>query len=883
MDCKFYRSWKGRRSLFIIVFVVSLVLGGCATSGTTKRGELGEKIVDGKAFISEISTTAQQNTVQVLIKASEPLAYTAVKHLFPPGVVLYFPGTDIKGMKGSYRPRVDLIKEIKVVNIKGKKEPSSRIEIIAKEDLPYEVIKENNNILVRFQKPFPSEKSSVETKTYSMENRGKGARSFASRGSQRERLPVTERAKAELVPATILLDVAHATFEKSTRIHVKGNGTISNYKTFKLYNPPRIVFDIFDIRSSLGSKSVQVNDSYVDKIRLATYPNRVRMVLDTKEAYLSSFVDEPVADGLIVHVGNELPPVKDRTAEFRPKRPAWVNKIDFEMLKDGRSRILVRTTREVRYQILKSSDKKIMLQLFNTKMPSYYQRPLITMRFRSAVDKIVPMQAKDRDTALIAVELREAVPFRLGQEGNMYLLTFEASSVPPKPIPGVGPNEIRPFKKEVGVEPGKERIEAPKGTERVSRLSEKRYTGQKISLDFHDADIRNVIRILTDISGQNIVIDPDVSGRITLRLKEVPWDQVLDFILKTNKLDKVVEGNIIRIARLSTLREEQEAIKAKEQAKDSADPLYTEYIPVNYAKASDIKNRLENIKSERGTVSVDDRTNMIIMKDIKKALNEAKELIKKLDIPTPQVLIEARIVEVTTSFSRELGIQWGGQFGEISQPSYPHGHYEGIFGDAGGNNYVVNLPISATYGGLGFTFGRIAGAGGTTLMLDARLLAMQSRGEAKIISSPRILTLDNKEAYIEQGTSIPYQKEEEGTISVSFVEAVLKLTVTPHITPDNRVSLKINAKKDSPDWANAVSGTPAIDKKEADTELLVNDGDTIVIGGIIKKNKEWTEAGLPWLSRIPILGWLFKSKLSHHGSSELLIFITPKIIRLGQV
>ena len=419
------------------------------------------------------------------------------------------------------------------------------------------------------------------------------------------------------------------------------------------------------------------------------------------------------------------------------------------------------------------------------------------------------------------------------------------------------------------------------------------FTGQKISLDFQDADIRDVFRILHEISGKNFVIGDDVKGRVTLKLDNVPWDQVLQLITKMNRLGTIEEGNIVRIATLTTLEAEKKALESHIEAeknalkaKEELEPLTTEYIPINYSDAADMLEHLEDVRSERGRLSFDGRTNMIIMTDVLSKIDRAKEVVKKLDVVTRQVLIEARIVEASTNFAREIGIQWGGDYMTL-RGSGTLGGVWGLKGPLGTEdnpdaNYVVNMPAAGPSSGIEFGFQRFSG-GLTSLTLNAILTAMEVQGELKIISSPKILTLDNKEAYIKQGQSIPYTKDEEGTISTEFVDAVLSLTVTPHVTMDDRIALKVLATKDEPDFSQtSVEGEPLIDTKEANTELLVNNGETIVIGGIIKENQSYEEQAVPWLSQMPVLGWLFKAHSRATDRRELLIFITTTIVKLEE-
>jgi len=371
---------------------------------------------------------------------------------------------------------------------------------------------------------------------------------------------------------------------------------------------------------------------------------------------------------------------------------------------------------------------------------------------------------------------------------------------------------------------------------------------------------------------------------------------VLDLVLKMNKLGKLVDNNVIRIATNKTLEEEEktrqsmkklamEGVKEKRQL----EPFITEYISVNYSDADkevlplikDLLTKDRGDSKEKATVSVDKRTNMVIITDTAEVVRKSKELIEKLDRVTPQVVIEARIVEATANFSKEIGTQWGSNVGIQNTASNagigPEKGYN-IFGGTYGYNMAVNLPLTASAGSLGFNFMRIAG---TPFSLDAKLLAMESQGDLKIISSPKVLTLDNKKAIIKQGVRYPYLKADaSGNTTITFEDVDLSLEVTPHVTPDNRISMVIVIMKK--DLADKINALDSFTNKEARTELLINDGETVVIGGISKQTETLSKTAVPGLSNIPILGWLFKAKSDSERKEELLIFITPRIVQLEQ-
>lgn len=423
----------------------------------------------------------------------------------------------------------------------------------------------------------------------------------------------------------------------------------------------------------------------------------------------------------------------------------------------------------------------------------------------------------------------------------------------------------------------------PKAEKKEEIASQENYTGRKISLDFQNAEISNVLRLLADVSGFNIVISDDVTGKISLKLINVPWDQALDIVLKMHNLGQVREGNIIRVALVANITKQQDDEARAKEAKIKAEDLVTEVVYVNYAKAEDLAESLKKNLSPRGDITIDKRTNTMIVKDIKRNLNDILALVKTLDTRTPQVQIEARIVQADTTFAQSLGIQWGVGFSGISSNN--------VFGIQGINtgsgaqpgfgvvapDFAVNLPAvpGFTAPSVGFNFGRFTN---NPINLDLRLSAGELNGLTKTISSPKITTLDNVKAKIEQGESIPFQTTSQQGTQTTFIDANLTLEVTPHITSDQSIIMKVKAARNSVGSASGPAG-PSILKKEAMTEVLVKDGETTVIGGIFVDENINTSTGIPLLSRIPILGWLFKSETKRDTRNELLIFITPRIIK----
>jgi type IV pilus assembly protein PilQ len=419
-------------------------------------------------------------------------------------------------------------------------------------------------------------------------------------------------------------------------------------------------------------------------------------------------------------------------------------------------------------------------------------------------------------------------------------------------------------------------------------VSQKQFTGRKMSLDFQGANVASVLRLIADTAGINMVFGKDVDGQVTMQLKDIPWDQALNIVLKTNGLGIKKEGGVYRIAKLSILQQEEEDRMAVKRSQEKAEDLERTILYINYANADDIKGVLEELLSPRGKIDVDERTNTIIVKDIHAVIVEAHEVVKKLDLATPQVSIEARIVEARTNFAKELGIQWGGRYNASPTTGNPTGldfpHTVGLVGSAdSANNFAVNLPAGnftgkVPTGGIGLTLGSLT----NSLFLDVRLSALEESGEAKVIASPRVTTLDNQEAVIKQGDEIPYQSTSanEGT-KTEFKEALLQLKVTPHITTNRKIILNIVASKDTPNFDRAINGQPPISKQEASTQVLLANEETTVIGGIYSISEEKSRSSIPGLSRIPWLGALFKTHGNTTDRRELLLFITPRIVDEG--
>jgi type IV pilus assembly protein PilQ len=412
-----------------------------------------------------------------------------------------------------------------------------------------------------------------------------------------------------------------------------------------------------------------------------------------------------------------------------------------------------------------------------------------------------------------------------------------------------------------------------------------RYTGNPVSLDFQGADLRAVLRTFSEISGLNVVIDPTIQGAVDVALKDVPWDQALDIILRANKLGYVVDGTIVRIAPLAVLADEEVQRRKLSDEQALAGDLRVLTRSLSYARAEDLQKLLtQTVLSQRGSVQFDQRTNTLIINDLADRLERAAGLITTLDRPEPQVEIEARIVQTSRDFARSLGVQWGfgakatTALGNTLPTSFPNqGEIGGRTGaEQGAVGNVVNMGVNAATSAIGLALGSVNGA----VNVDVALSALERTGQGRILSTPRVSTQNNVEAEITQGVQIPIQTVANNTVTVSFRDAALTPRVTPQITATNTVIMRISVENASPDFSRAINGIPPIDTQRALTQVLVGDGQTAVIGGIYVSREQASQDRTPGLHRIPLLGWLFQRNETQDESRELLIFITPKIQRL---
>jgi len=403
---------------------------------------------------------------------------------------------------------------------------------------------------------------------------------------------------------------------------------------------------------------------------------------------------------------------------------------------------------------------------------------------------------------------------------------------------------------------------------------DKQYQGRRISLDFKDADIGNILRLIAEVSDLNVIAGQEVTGKVTIRLVDVPWDQALDVILLTKGLGFIRIGNILRIAPVDTLKQEREARLQERRSREKLEDLVVKLQPVNFAKAKDVSALVKRLLSTRGSVNVDDRTNTLIIKDIPSVIHEATALVKAVDTQTPQVLIEAKIVEASLTFSRGLGAVWGVGW---SAPTDSTGTVRPalVGGGSQSNNFIASNAISAATGLMNLG---ILGLN-DKLQLDLQLQASEENDQGKVISSPRVVTLDNQPAVIKQGVAIKFTEATADKLTTTFVDAVLQLKVTPHITANRSIIMKLAVSKNAPSLSATDGSVVGINKNETTTEAILRDGETMVLGGIYTVDSGRTQSKVPFLADIPILGSAFKNLQLHDERKELLVFVTPRVVQ----
>jgi type IV pilus assembly protein PilQ len=662
------------------------------------------------------------------------------------------------------------------------------------------------------------------------------------------------------------------------------DGEVARFEVIELSNPPRLALDLYGV--SKAPRAAAPLSGAFRQARFGKDAGKVRVVLDAT-AELPK-VDVRRVKGGIAVIPAERAATRERVAaavglervEARPQgdaaEPADITDLRFSQA-GGTARIEL--SGKAAHAVQRPDARTLVLTLKSARLARRLERSLDASAFKGPVAMLSAFNQPAGD-AKVVLSLRTDSKDALAETPSGLAWTVTSGALPPEPA----------HTSSAAAAAAGFTAEAPSYA--LSGAPQKReYTGRRITLDFHDIDIRNLLRLIADVSKKNIVVADDVQGKVTVSLRNVPWDQALDLVLKTKGLDKEEMGNVIRIAKIEDIAKEQQARAEAAKARAPLIPLKVRIIPVNFARSNDVAGRVKDVLTDRGTVTTDERTNVLIVKDTQEALARAEGLVRNLDTEIPQVRIESRIIEAQSNFNKAIGVQWGGNAAFTQATGNPTGlFFPGNVGSAGASgggptqgvsanpNYAVNLPAAIGQGqggGIGFTFGSVGGA----FNLNLRLSALENSGVVKTISAPSVSTVDNKEATIGQGLSIPFSQVSASGVNTVFVEAKLELKVTPHVSADGSVLMKIKVTNNAPNpQLTGANGQPSISKREAETEALVKDGETTVIGGIYTRQTANRTSQVPFLGNLPVLGFFFRTKAEQDDHTELLIFITPRIL-----
>ncbi len=642
---------------------------------------------------------------------------------------------------------------------------------------------------------------------------------------------------------------------------------------YTIEQPARIALDLPGVSNKLGSKNRELGVGNARSVTIVEAKDRTRLIVNLTS--LAPYSTRVEGNDLYVLVGDSSASATRPSAStpavvaaVPPKKtygpqPKAISNIDFQRGEQGEGNIVITLSDASVSPDIQEQGGKIRLDFAKTELPESLRVRLDVKDFATPVQFVSATGSADKTSILIEpVGLYDYLAY---QTENKLTLSVK-----------------------------------PLTQDDVERRKAERfaYTGEKLSLNFQDIDVRSVLQLIADFTDLNLVASDTVAGNITLRLQNVPWDQALDLVLKTKGLDKRQIGNVLLVAPADEIaaRERQE-LESQKQIAELA-PLRRELIQVNYAKATDMAKLFQSVTSadgtpdSRGSITVDDRTNSIIAYQTQERLDELRRIVAQLDIPVRQVMIEARIVEANVDYDKALGVRWGGAgrngrwdiSGKDGAQIFDKDTGQQLFlgtdriGNTTLDDGVASLPF-VDMGVQNSTSGIAIGYLGSNIVLDLQLSAMEKTGNGEIVSQPKVVTSDKETAKILKGQEVPYQEaSSSGATSTSFKEAALALEVTPQITPDNRIIMEVKVTKDAPDFANLVNGVPPLNKNEVNAKVLVNDGETIVIGGVFSNTQTNAVEKVPFLGDLPFLGRVFRRDIVRDNKAELLVFITPRIM-----
>lgn len=628
-------------------------------------------------------------------------------------------------------------------------------------------------------------------------------------------------------------------------------------KAYMIENPPRLVMDLWGARNDMPGKTLTVKSGDVDSLSFAEANGRLRVVTNlTGSAGYRTYTEN---NSLFIELGGQVadtvrsPASVSGASSAAPQEgsrmPAVnddrtrVRGIDFQRIEGNRGRVTIDLTDSHAGLDIIEEGNNVVINLLGAGLSDALEQRLDVQDFATPVLFIDSMVQGENATILIKPSA-EPYDYMAYQSGNQLVVDFKPLTV----------------------------------QEQEDQRNIFPYTGEKIDLNFQNVEIRTVLQIIAEVAEKNLVVSDNVQGTVTLRLKNVPWDQALDIVLKTKGLDKREAGNVLLVGTVEEIATRETIEMQSQQQEQELSPLVTDFIQIDYRKASDIKDRVIDARlvSERGFVMADDETNVLMVRDTTKQIREIRDTIKRFDVEVEQIMVQARLVTAELKNTRELGIRWGGSYEGSSS------FVSGLSGVPGvnvvsdtnsglGNNLAVDLGVQDATSGISLGFI------GNNLLLSAELSALQTDNKVDILSQPKVLTTNGKKAVIQAGQEVPIQKTEDGTVTIEYKDVVLKLEVTPQIIPGDKISMELLINKDS--LGGTLFDNIIINKQELSTTVVVGDGETLVLGGILETESRDNISKTPLLGDLPVLGGLFRKKANDSEKRELLIFITPQMIR----
>ena len=883
--------WNSRATRFWRNLILSSAVLFLLGSGVAWSADQANKMLS-------VAMNSAATNPTVTIKTAEPVGYryTVYDSFEPTRVVVDFPGMEVSDIAETISVNKGGIKEIRAVGFDLSSGKLARVEIILAKTTEYQVNLDGKEFRIAFVAEGNASKAPVAT----------------------SKAPTAANKKNEAAvktAATENTNVLRSIKVSPGRAILQSSGNIGKYQYFALSNPPRLVLDIYGLHPAFKERSFSAVDGF-NKIRVGTYNDKTRLVFDASGKTLPEHLVEGHKRDILISWGGDVKSASKVAAKVAPKpvavkpvakksqapkpapvvaakkpaakaspakatKPVAVESIDF-ISEEGRSVVAITLSGAAKISApVVDKGNLVRFEIVNASITRALRRTIDASAFPSAVTSVTPYTVKDGDhqNVRIAVDLKGPSVYALEQDGNTVRLVVEDGAYAEPIAPAVSQVEVvAPKASQDTGNAGKQALLPSSIPHTADEMAAEaaRYTGEKITLIFDSANVRSILQLIGDVSGLNILASGDVKGSVTLRLIDVPWDQALDLVLETASLGKVQEGNVLRIMPISRIRDMELASRKEQMVAIEEGVLETELFLVSYASVDDMKVFLTDIKSDRGSIIADSRNKQLIVRDVAEVLEQMKVMIGHIDKPERQVMIESRIVEASTNFLRNLGVKWNFDYAQ-----------DGITGD---ESFSVNEIASGMGGSFLLPVTNPALAGFSSLIsvaaledqinIDLRLSALETSGEGRVISTPRITTLNGEQASISQGTKIPFSTVSDAGTDVTFENAELRLDVTPEINPDGSILLEIDVSNSTVGSVvpTATGDAVSIDEKKATTKVLVRDGQTTVIGGIFIETERDASTGVPILMDIPWLGNLFKSTSKTRDRRELLIFITPRIV-----